>query len=71
MGKAMKGEKAGGYFFPITAVQRYDASLGEIENGTYFGYPFALTFRGPFEITGVRLLGQKMQCWPWTLLPCQ
>ena len=52
----MKGEKAGGFFFPLTAVQRFDASASENENGTYFGYPFALTFRGPFEITGVGLL---------------
>ena len=62
MGKAMKGEKAGGFFFPITAVQRYDASTGEIENGTYFGYPFALTFRGPFVITGVSFLCRGQHC---------
>jgi hypothetical protein len=49
----MKGEKSGGYFFPITAVQRWDSTAGEIENGTYFGLIFALTFKGPFEITGV------------------
>ena len=54
--KAMKGEKAGGFFFPITAVQRWDSATGEIENGTYFGLIFALTFKGPFEVTGVGVL---------------
>lgn len=53
----MKGEKAGGFFFPITAVQRYDTATGEIENGTYFGLIAALTFKGPFEIAGVRSPG--------------
>ncbi|BDA41079.1 hypothetical protein COCOBI_01-7340 [Coccomyxa sp. Obi] len=53
--KAMKGEKAGGIYFPITAVQRWDTRTGEIENGTYFGLIAALTFKGPFEISGRKL----------------
>ena len=55
----MRGEKAGGYFYPITAVQRWDSATGKIENGTYFGWIFALGFKGPFEVTGVGVP-------PWT-----
>ncbi len=33
--------------------QRWDSTTGEIENGTYFGQIAALTFKGPFEISGV------------------
>ena len=43
---------------PATAlcqVQRWDTDTGEIENGTYFGLIAALTFKGPFEISGVRI----------------
>ena len=43
---------------PATAlclVQRWDMDTGEIENGTYFGLIAALTFKGPFEISGVRI----------------
>ena len=43
---------------PATAlclVQRWDTDTGEIENGTYFGLIAALTFKGPFEISGVRV----------------
>lgn len=53
--KAMKGEKASGLYFPITAVQRWDSSTWEIENGTYFGLIAALIFKGPFEISGKKL----------------
>ncbi|CAK0754366.1 hypothetical protein CVIRNUC_002292 [Coccomyxa viridis] len=53
--KATKGEKAGGLYFPIPAVQRWDTDAGEIENGTYFGLIAALTFKGPFEISGKKL----------------
>ena len=35
--------------------QRWDSTTGEIENGTYFGQIAALTFKGPFEISGVSL----------------
>ncbi|EIE26358.1 hypothetical protein COCSUDRAFT_58894 [Coccomyxa subellipsoidea C-169] len=35
--------------------QRWDTTTGEIENGTYFGLIAALTFKGPFEITGRKL----------------
>lgn len=34
-------------------VQRWDSNTGEIENGTYFGLIAALTFKGPFKISGV------------------
>ena len=43
---------------PATAVclmQRWDTDTWEIENGTYFGLIAALTFKGPFEVSGVRM----------------
>lgn len=52
--EAMKGvSKGGGKYFPLTAVQRWDASAGQIENGVYLGHIAALTFRGPFAMNGV------------------
>lgn len=42
-------ELKGGRYFPITAVQRFDAAGKRIENGVYFG-PFGfLTFEGRFS----------------------
>ncbi|XP_038687662.1 uncharacterized protein LOC119987029 isoform X2 [Tripterygium wilfordii] len=36
----------GGRYFPITAVQRFDAAAKRIENGVYFGPIGCLTFEG-------------------------
>ncbi|KAL6175646.1 hypothetical protein ACLB2K_052285 [Fragaria x ananassa] len=36
----------GGRYFPITAIQRFDAAGKRIENGVYFGPIGALTFEG-------------------------
>ena len=51
--KAMKGATGGGKYFPITAVQRWDA--GEIENGIFLGHLAALTFSGPYSMKGKKL----------------
>ncbi|KAK9925794.1 hypothetical protein M0R45_023059 [Rubus argutus] len=39
----------GGRYFPITAVQRFDAAGKRIENGVYLGPIGALTFEGRFS----------------------
>lgn len=39
----------GGRYFPITAVQRFDAEARRIENGVYLGPLGSLTFEGPFS----------------------
>ncbi|KAJ9552712.1 hypothetical protein OSB04_016757 [Centaurea solstitialis] len=44
----MKGLKSGKYF-PITAVQRFDAAARRIENGVYLGPLGCLTFEGRFS----------------------
>lgn len=43
--KKMKG----GRYFPLTAVQRFDAAAGRIENGVFLGPLGFLTFEGPFS----------------------
>ncbi|XP_076926918.1 uncharacterized protein LOC143590270 [Bidens hawaiensis] len=45
---AEKGLKSGKYF-PITAVQRFDAAARRIENGVYLGPLGCLTFEGRFS----------------------
>lgn len=45
---AEKGLKSGRYF-PITAVQRFDAAAKRIENGVYLGPLGQLTFEGRFS----------------------
>ncbi|KAF5805664.1 hypothetical protein HanRHA438_Chr05g0221571 [Helianthus annuus] len=45
---AQKGLKSGKYF-PITAVQRFDAVARRIENGVYLGALGCLTFEGRFS----------------------
>ncbi|CAH1430139.1 unnamed protein product [Lactuca virosa] len=45
---ADKGLKSGKYF-PITAVQRFDAAARRIENGVYLGPLGCLTFEGRFS----------------------
>ncbi|KAK9841769.1 hypothetical protein WJX81_001783 [Elliptochloris bilobata] len=52
---AAKGGKGGGLYFPLTAVQRWDSNAMVIENGVYLGWPAALTFRGPFVMSGRKL----------------
>ncbi|BFG33139.1 uncharacterized protein Pyn_28936 [Prunus yedoensis var. nudiflora] len=42
-------ELKGGRYFPITAVQRFDAAGKRIENGVYFGPIGCLTFEGRFS----------------------
>ncbi|MCD7460376.1 hypothetical protein HAX54_043409 [Datura stramonium] len=38
-----------GRYFPITAIQRFDAAAKRIENGVYLGPLGFLTFEGPFS----------------------
>ncbi|KAK9819417.1 hypothetical protein WJX74_001547 [Apatococcus lobatus] len=47
--------KGGGLYIPVTAVQRWDASKNEIQNGIYLGHVASITFRGPFDMDGKRL----------------
>lgn len=44
-----KGGKAGGFYFPIPAAQRWEQDKGVIENGIYLGQVAALVFSGPYE----------------------
>lgn len=44
-----------GQYFPLTAVQRWDAASGEIENGVYLGHIASLTFSGPYALKSKRL----------------
>eukprot|EP01018_Ginkgo_biloba_P003139 Gb_12397 [translate_table: standard] len=44
-----QGRSRKGYYFPITAVQRFDASAARIENGVYLGPIGCLTFEGRFS----------------------
>ncbi|GJP72557.1 hypothetical protein CLOP_g3275 [Closterium sp. NIES-67] len=53
--KAMKGGEGSGSYFPIAAVQRFDAQAMEIENGVFLGPVGHLTFRGPMGFTNRRL----------------
>lgn len=54
--EAMKGTgRGGGSYFPLTAVQRWDATASEIENGIYLGWLGALTFKGPYTFEGKKL----------------
>lgn len=54
--QALKGlGPGGGKYFPITAAQRWDASKNEIENGIYLGHLAALTFKGPYKMSGKKL----------------
>ncbi|XP_058088336.1 uncharacterized protein LOC131235208 [Magnolia sinica] len=41
-----KGRLEGGSYFPVTAVQRFDATAKRIENGLYLGPIGCLTFEG-------------------------
>lgn len=54
--KAMKGVGQGsGKYFPLTAVQRWDAATGQIENGVFLGFLGSLTFSGPYAFKGKKL----------------
>jgi hypothetical protein len=53
---ALKGAGQGsGKYFPLTAVQRWDAKAGKIENGIFLGFLAALTFSGPYAMKGKKL----------------
>jgi len=47
--EAKKGRRGGGFYFPITAVQRFCNEESVIENGIYLGQISALQFSGPFD----------------------
>lgn len=52
---AQQGGRGTGSYFPVTAVQRFDAAAMEVENGVYLG-PFAsFSFMGPIGWSGRRL----------------
>ena len=51
----VRSAAGGGRFFPITAVQSWDADRGRIVNGVYLGHIAALQFSGPCRLTGKRL----------------
>lgn len=56
MQEAIKGlSPGGGRYFPLTAVQRWDAASGTIENGIFLGWLAALTFSGPYAFVGKKL----------------
>lgn len=42
----LQGRSGKGFYFPVTAVQRFDASAMRIENGIYLGPIGCLTFEG-------------------------
>jgi hypothetical protein len=70
--KAMKKAGQGsGKYFPLTAVQRWDATIGQIENGIFLGHVAALTFSGPYAMKGKKLSFDfdtlKLKLGPWTL----
>jgi hypothetical protein len=71
--KAMKsaGQEGTGKYFPLTAVQRWDATVGQIENGIFLGHVAALTFSGPYAMKGKKLSFDfdtlKLKLGPWTL----
>lgn len=50
-----KGGEGGGKYFPVTAIQRFDAEAMEIENGVFLGPVGNLTFKGPMNWIGRRL----------------
>jgi hypothetical protein len=51
----VKSDVGGGRYFPVTAVQSWDAAAGSIVNGVYIGHLAALQFSGPCRLTGKRL----------------
>ncbi|CAI7741681.1 unnamed protein product [Closterium sp. NIES-53] len=53
--KAAKGGEGTGSYFPIPAIQRFDATAMEIENGVFLGPVGYLTFQGPMGFTARRL----------------
>jgi len=70
--KAMKSAgQGGGKYFPLTAVQRWDSTIGQIENGIFLGHVAALTFSGPYAMKGKKLTFDfdtlKLKLGPWTL----
>jgi hypothetical protein len=53
--KDVKSDAGGGRYFPVTAVQSWDAAAGAIVNGVYVGHLAALQFSGPCRLSGKRL----------------
>lgn len=51
----------GGRYFPLTAVQRFDAAAKRIENGVYLGPIGSLTFEGRFSWKN-RILAFIFEC---------
>ncbi len=66
-----KAGQGSGKYFPLTAVQRWDATIGQIENGIFLGHVAALTFSGPYAMKGKKLSFDfdtlKLKLGPWTL----
>ncbi|XP_048329918.2 uncharacterized protein LOC107418748 [Ziziphus jujuba] len=56
-----KKKLKGGRYFPLTAVQRFDAAAKRIENGVYLGPIGALTFEGRFSWKN-RILSFIFEC---------
>lgn len=53
---AMKKQpNKGGVYFPIAAVQKFDASKMDFENGVFLGPIASLTFNGPYGMSGRQL----------------
>ena len=48
-------------------MQRWDSNSMMIENGVYLGQLAALTFQGPFVMSGVRALSPRAVCCVWAV----
>lgn len=68
--KAIAGDRAGGVYVPITAVQRWRLDDKLIENGIYLGFLGAFVFRGNWQATKNRLSfdfdAVKLRLGPWS-----
>jgi hypothetical protein len=53
--KDVQSAQGGGRYFPVTAVQSWDAANGRIVNGVYIGHLAALQFSGPCRLSGKRM----------------
>ena len=57
--KAMKSAGQGsGKYFPLTAVQRWDSTTSQIENGIFLGHVAALIFSGKYQYAAMK--GKKL-----------
>ncbi|KAK1299360.1 hypothetical protein QJS10_CPB14g00280 [Acorus calamus] len=57
-----QGRLKKGRYFPITAVQRFDAYAKRIENGVYLGPLGCLTFEGRFTWRKSKILAFIFEC---------